>query len=358
MKAIIPTGGQGTRMRPLTFSSNKHFLPVANKPLIFYPIETVADAGIKDILITYNLNCLEQVKNVLGDGSRWGVNFTYVLQEKPAGLANIFQVCEEALEGKPFFLHLGDNIFTDGIKEFVTHFEKEKPDGLVPMVHHKENKRLGVPYFDKQGRLVKYVEKPENPPHDFAIPGLYFFDNTVFKCFKGEGSIKPSARGELEINTPFQWLIDHGYRVDVLEYKGVWLDPGKFDDWLKANKYLLEHRIESSIKSQPDESSVIEGKVQIGNGCTITKTTIKGPVSIGDNVTLFEAKIGPHASISNDCVIEGSQVENSVLLNNVKITNVKGAINNSLVGAETEITDHRDTSDISLFVGDKCKVSI
>ena len=154
MKAIIPTGGRGTRMRPLTFSTNKHFIPLANKPLIFYPIETVANAGIKEIALTYNPEGLEETKSILGDGSRWGLKFEFVLQEEPKGLANIFQVCEEYLAGSSFVMHLGDNIFVDGISDLVNHFEKNKPDGLVAMVHHKENTRLGVPYFDKDGHLI------------------------------------------------------------------------------------------------------------------------------------------------------------------------------------------------------------
>src|SRR3990167_6451542 len=155
MKAIIPTGGRGTRMRPLTFSTNKHFIPLANKPLIFYPIETIANAGIKDIAITYNPGGLDEAKSHLGDGARWGINITYVLQAQPRGLANIFQVCEQYLEGKSFVMHLGDNIFVDGIEDLVQKFEKEKPEGLVAMVHHSENTRLGVPFFDEKGNLVK-----------------------------------------------------------------------------------------------------------------------------------------------------------------------------------------------------------
>lgn len=359
MKAIIPTGGSGTRMRPLTFSSNKHFIPVANKPLIFYPIETVVGAGIKEIAITYNPQYFELVKSVLGDGSRWGAKFTYVLQEKPKGLANIFQVCEEYLNGDSFVLHLGDNIFVDGIKELVSHFEKEKPDGLVPMVHHKENSRMGVPYFDKEGRLEKYVEKPENPPHDFAIPGLYFFKNNVFKCFTGPDPIQPSERGELEISFPYQWLIDHGYRVDVLEYEGTWLDPGKFDDWIVANKFLVKKNAANERGSEVDSSSKIEGNVQIGKDCIIKNSKFIGPLVIGDNVTIENSEIGPYSSISNGCVIADSNIENSVLMENVKIVDVNNPITESLIGTSSEITNgHNPNASLSFFIGEKCKIEL
>lgn len=360
MKAIIPTGGRGTRMQPLTFSSNKHFIPVANKPLIFYPIETVVEAGIKDILITYNPESLEQAKKFLGDGNQWGITLTYVLQESPKGLANIFQVCEKDLRGDNFLLHLGDNIFTDGIADLIKYFEKEKPDALVPMVHHKENTRLGVPYFDDDGRLIKYVEKPSNPPHDFAIPGLYFFSNKVFECFRGMDAIKPSERGELEISAPFQWMIDHNFRVDVLEYKGVWLDPGKFDDWLIANQYILKNKLKEKRESQIDSASKITGTASIGLNCEILNSQIEGPVIIGDNVKIIDSKIGQYMAISDDCEIINSDIENSVLMSGVKITDIKKhPIDQSLIGTGTEVigTDS-STRKTSLFVGEKCEIKI
>lgn len=333
-------------MRPLTFSTNKHFIPIANKPLIFYPIETVAESGIKDIAITYNPEGLDEAKEILGDGSRWGLTFTYILQPEPKGLSNIFQVCEDYLEGKSFVLHLGDNIFVDGINTFVETFNKEKVDGLVAMVHHKDNRRLGVPFFDKDGHLIKYVEKPENPPHDFAIPGLYFFSAAVFDCFKGEDAIKPSERGEYEISAPYQYLIDHGFKVLVQEYKGKWMDPGKFDDWLEANQYILKHKLKE--------------KIEIGKNSTIVKSKIKGPTIIGDNVTIEESGIGPYTSIAEGCQIINSNLENSVLMSGVKILNVNGhPIKNSLIGTDTEVlgTDGKGAL-TSLFVGEKCRIQV
>lgn len=359
MKAIIPTGGRGTRMQPITFSANKHFIPIANKPLIFYPIETVVDAGIKDILITYNPGMLPMVQNFLGDGSRWGVKFTYVLQEEPKGLANIFEVCEKALKGDVFLMHNGDNIFTEGIREAVNYFLKEKPNGLVTMVHHKDNTRLGVPYFDENNRLVKYVEKPQNPPHDFAIPGLYFFDQNVFQCFRGNDKILPSERGELEISSPYQWLIDHGYRVEVIEYKGKWLDPGKFDDWLEANRYLLDKMSDFKIESNVGSDSTTEGNISLGKNSKIAGSTIKGPVIIGDNVEINNSYIGPYASISSNCTVEKSHIQNSVIMAGVKIANVKGQIDTSIIGPESEIVNNgQSSSSLKFFIGEKTKIEI
>ena len=360
MKAIIPTGGRGTRMRPLTFSTNKHFIPIANKPLIFYPIETVAEAGIKDIALTYNPGGLEEAKALLGDGSRWGISFTYVLQKEPKGLANIFQVCEEYLAGSSFVMHNGDNIFIDGIKNLVDYFLKEKPNALVTVLAHKDNRRLGVPLFDEGGKFIQYIEKPENPPNNFGIPGLYFFDSNVFKCFKGKNAIRPSERGELEISAPYNWLIDQGFRVEALEYKGIWMDPGKFDDWLEANKYLLEHELEEIRESQIDSTSKISGKVSIGRDSVIINSQIEGPVIIGDNVTIKDSKIGPFTSISDKCDIAGSIVGSSILMGGVKILDVKlHPIEISLIGTDSEIigVDGKEAR-TSLFVGEQCKIQI
>lgn len=359
MKAIIPTGGRGTRLQPLTFSSNKHFIPVANKPLIFYPIETVAEAGLKDVAITYNPGSLDLAKSFLGNGSRWNLKFTYVLQEKPLGLANVVQVCEEYLNGDSFVFHLGDNIFADGLRSAVDHFRSKKPHGLVTMIHHKENNRMGVPYFDRHGHLKRYVEKPKNPPHDFAVPGVYFADNNFFKAFKGRDRIKPSERGEYEIPDPFQWLVDHNYQVDVVEYKGKWLDPGKFDDWIEANQYLLDRNAVTNIRSQIDKKSSIENRVIIGRDCRISNSKIRGPVAIGDSVTIKDSYIGPFTSIGNESTIQRSHIENCVIMEGVKILRISQPIDTSLIGAHATVTNSSGpTSSLKFFIGEKSQISI
>ncbi len=359
MKAIIPTGGRGTRMQPVTFSMNKHFIPVGNKLLIHYPIETIAETGIREVAITYNPGWLDAVKEMLGDGSRWGMKFTYVLQEKPLGLANIIQVCEEFINGDSFVFHLGDNIFADGIKDAVDRFNKNKPDALVYMLKHPENRRMGVPIFDKKGRLVKYVEKPKNPPNSYAIPGVYLFQNNIFKCFKGKNRIVISERGEYEISTAFQWLIDNGYKVDVLEYKGKWLDPGKFDDWLDANRHLLDIMCKYDIQSKIPSDTRLEGRVSIGKTCKLVGSEIRGPSAIGDRVSIINSYIGPYTSVSDGCRIENSHVENSVLMKGVTIRKIKQPINQSIIGTDTEIYDQDGPSNwLRLFVGEKCKIQV
>lgn len=346
-------------MQPMSFYVNKHFIPVANKPLIYYPIEAVAAAGIKEVAITYNPEGLEMAKQFLGDGSKWGLKFTYVLQEKPLGLANIFQVCEKFVDGDKFLLHLGDNIFSEGINSYVDYFIKKRVDAMVLMVHNEDNTRLGVPYFDKNGRLVKYVEKPKNPPHDFAIPGLYFFTPEIFKCFSGKDAIKPSPRGEYEINSPFQWLIDHGYKVEVQEYKARWLDPGKFDDWIESNQYLIDKNTTRDIKSKLDKTVKIFGRVEIGKGCNIVNSEIRGPVSILEGTTITDAYIGPYTAIGKGCLIQGSRIENCVLMDSVKIVDVKTQIDNSLIGPESEISGNGGHKNcFEFFIGEKANIRL
>lgn len=360
MKAIIPTGGRGTRMQPLTFSANKHFIPLANKPIIFYPIETVANAGIKEVAITFNPEGQDEAKSILGDGSRWGLKFTYVLQEQPKGLANIFQVCEDFLKGESFVLHLGDNIFVNGIKDLVDFFVRDRPNALLTYLKYKDNKRLGVPFFDEKGKLKKYVEKPENPPNDFGIPGLYFFDTEVFECFSGKDAIKPSERGELEISAPYNWLIDHGFKVEAKEYKGKWMDPGKFDDFLEANQYLLEHEMDEKRESEPDPDSKITGKVSIGKDCIINRSNLSGPLIIGDCCLIENSSIGQYTSVGDACEIRDSKVENAVLMKGVKISGVREhPLGNSLIGTDSEVTGSNGKgATTSLFVGEKCKIQI
>ena len=219
---------------------------------------------------------------------------------------------------------------------------------------------MGVPYFDDNGRLIKYVEKPENPPHDFAVPGVYFGNANFFKCFTGKNAIKSSERGEYEIPAAFQWLIDNGFRVDVVEYKGKWLDPGKFDDWIEANKYILENELKELIESKVGSDSQIIGKVALGKGCNVINSKINGPSIIGDNVTITDCEIGPLTSVADNCEIVGSRVSNSVLMSGVKILDVKDyTVENSLIGTDTQVIGKNDKgAAASLFVGEKCKIQL
>jgi glucose-1-phosphate thymidylyltransferase len=355
MKALITAGGKGTRMRPLTFSTNKHFIPLANKPLLFYAIEEIVEAGIREIGINYNPGQLEEIKSYLGDGGRWGVNFTYIFQEAPLGLAHIIKISEFFLGKDSFVMHLGDNIFYGGIKPLIETFVQSGANAMASIIHHKENSRMAVPYFDAQGKLLRFEEKPENPPNDFGGVGLYFFDHNVFKCFEGEDQIKPSKRGELEIVSPYNWLIDHGYKVEVHEFTGDWLDPGKFDDWIETNRFLLDHALQEGSETSLAPGVRVEGKVKIGKNCQIENSSFQGPVIVGDNVIIKDSTLGPYCSISDDCEITGANLENTILEKAVKVSCPSKKITDSLIGDGTVI---ESSDSLSLFVGNQCTIKI
>lgn len=356
MKAIIAAGGSGTRLRPLTFSSNKHLLPVANKPLLLYPFESIVETGIKEIGIIVN-QTKPAIESLLGDGSKWGVTVTYIDQPEALGLAHVVKISQDFLDGSPFIYHLGDNIFTEGIMRPFKHFEKTMPDGLVTMVEHEENYRLGVPFFDENGVFNRYVEKPENPPNKYGIPGLYMFSSNVFGAFSGNDAIKPSARGELEVGDLYNWLIDHNYSVEAEELEGNWMDPGKFDDMLAANAFMLDQAQDSKVEGEVDDFTKISGKVTVGKGSTITSSEITGPVAIADNVHITDAKIGPHVSIDKDCHIEGVTMTNSVVMEGTKVENVATPLTDSLIGKNTHVWEEKEES-VSLFIGDHCNVRL
>lgn len=356
MKAIIAAGGSGTRLRPLTFSSNKHLLPVANKPLLLYPLEALLAVGIKDIGIVVN-ETRPAIEALLGDGSSYGVSITYIDQEKPLGLAHVVFLCEQFIAGDSFVYHLGDNIFSQGIKRPFEHFERTKPDGLLTMVEHQENYRLGVPFFDSEGKLIKVVEKPQNPPNSFGIPGLYLFSPNVFQAFKGEDAIKPSARGELEVTDLYTYLLEHGFRVETEEVDGRWMDPGKFTDMLDANSFMLDQGNLGEIVGQLSDDTLVSGVLAVGKGSVVTDSRIEGPVSIAADCVIEHCVIGPHVSISNNCVLKNVKITNSVVMEHSTLEGISPTVTNSMIGKNTQVSSAYGT-EASLFIGDHCQVSL
>jgi glucose-1-phosphate thymidylyltransferase len=225
------------------------------------------------------------------------------------------------------------------------------------MVEHKENYRLGVPYFDETGRLIKVVEKPKNPPNPYGVPGLYFFNQHVFEAFTGQDAIKPSARGELEITDLYSYLISKGYRVDAEEVEGRWMDPGKFDDMLEANAYLLGLRKDTMVDGEIDTESTLTGVVRIGAGARIINSVVIGPVDIAENTVVQDSRIGPSVSIADHCKIEATVIENSVIMGESTILSVTKGISNSLIGKSTEIWEESEEQ-VSLFIGDHYRVKL
>lgn len=342
MKAIIAAGGSGTRLRPLTFSSNKHLLPIANKPLLLYPIEAIAQTGIREVGIIVNETRLA-VEGFLGTGDKWGLKITYINQEKPLGLAHVVKIAKQFLAGEPFVYHLGDNIFTQGIMKPFEKFIKEKPDALLTIIKHEENSRMGVPYFDNKGQLIKVVEKPQNPPNKFGVPGLYFFNQNVFKAFEGADQIKPSARGELEITELYTYLLDHGYKVIAEEVAGRWMDPGKFTDMLEANAFLLKQK----LKDQTD----------VAETAKVVNSKLFGPVSIDAGCAIENCEIGPNVSIAINCTLQAVKVRNSIIMPESTLTQLKKPVVDSMIGKNTRVwEENQDTT--SLFIGDNCIVKL
>lgn len=358
MKAIIAAGGKGTRMYPLTFTSSKQLLPIANKPLIMFPLDDIISLGIKDIALIVN-DARPEFEKLLGKGEKLGVKISYIDQPEALGLAHVVKISEKFINGDDFVYHLGDNIFTKGIKKPFEQFVKSGADAVLTVLEHDENYRLGVPFFDESGKLVKVVEKPENPPNRLGVPGLYMFTSKVFEAFRGKNAIKPSPRGELEITDLYNYMLEHGYDVQVAELEGEWRDPGKFDNFLETNKLILEGLSDHKIEGDVDPDSKLSDGVTVGEGSRIVNSQIVGPVVIGKNVRIRNSYVGPYSSIGDGCEIENSKVEYSILLDDVHIVDVRGKIEASMIGRHTEIRRTQQATPIYTFsVADNCRIDL
>ena len=353
MKALITSGGKGTRLRPLTHTQNKHLIPIANKPILHYAIETVVNAGITEIGILTNKGEREVI-DVIGDGSRWGVNITYIPQEAPLGLAHVVKVSEDFLGKEPFIFYLGDNMVVGGVKRFIEAFRKDDVNCYLTLAKVKDPERFGVPEI-KGDRIVTVEEKPRHPKSHFAVAGIYIYDHNIFEAVN---NIKPSARGELEISDAHQYLLDHGYKVGFSEITGWWKDTGKPIDLLEANRLVLEH-LDPKIEGMVDKKSIIAGNVIIGAGSQIIDSNIRGPAIIGENTRIENCYIGPFTSIYNDCIIKNSEVEFSIVLNQCLIIDVGIRIESSLLGNDVQIVNANSKPTTHKFmIADQSRVEL
>ncbi len=331
MKALILSGGHGTRLRPLTYSQQKQLIPVANKPVLFYAIEDVIEAGIEEIGIVTGPNreqVIETVKSV-----EWDADIEFIHQGDPKGLAHAILVAEDFLDNDEFVMYLGDNILKDGIVEHASKFRQYNPDSLILLTEVDEPQRFGVAELDETGRIKRLIEKPKVPPSNYALVGIYFFKPIVIEACK---NIKPSWRNELEITDAIQWLLDNGYRVEASIVDGWWKDTGKPEDILDANRLVLDD-IQPKNKGKLENSKVI-GRVVIEEGSVIKDSVVKGPCVIGSNSRVVNAYIGPYTSIGNNCRIEGTEIEDSVIMDGSMITNA-GRIVESLIGRDVMIVE-------------------
>jgi len=354
LKSIILCAGKGTRLRPLTHTSAKHLIPIANKPVLFYAIEAIKDCGIKDMGVIIG-EAGEDIKSELQKGSKWGVNISYIEQKEALGLAHAVSVARDFLGEDKFLMYLGDNLLKNGVKRYADEFIQGNYNAFVLLTEVDDPRQFGVAEL-KKGRVVRVVEKPKEPVSNLALIGVYFFDKNVHQAIK---SIKPSARGELEITDAIQWMIDNGYKVGAEVIKGWWKDTGKPDDILEANRLILED-IERDIgKAKVDEKSQISGRVKIGKGSEIINSKIVGPVIIGEKVKIVDSYIGPFTSISERVEIKKSEIECSVILEKSKLENIKGRMQRCLIGKGVHIYYNKELPQTYEFIlGDHSKVSL
>ncbi len=358
MKALILAGGAGTRLRPITHTSAKQLVPVANKPILFYGIEAMAAAGIKEIGIIVG-DTRAEVMATVGDGSQFGVQVTYIPQDQPLGLAHCVLIAHEFLGDDDFVMYLGDNLLEQDLGAFVHAFEAARstdspPTAQILLKKVPDPHRFGIASLDAAGNVVHLVEKPADPPSDLALVGVYLFDSTIHLAVS---SIDPSPRGELEITDAIQWLIDHGYRVRCELLTGWWIDTGKLTPLLEANRLLLE-KIELRIDGSVDAASTIDGRVIIEAGAVVTNSTIRGPVAIASGARITDSFIGPFTAIGVDCEVTNSEVEHSVIMTRSTITDIP-RLEDSLIGKEAVVnrTQIRPRA-LRLMVGDHCQIDV
>lgn len=353
MKGLILSGGKGTRLRPLTFTQAKQLVPVANKPVLFYGIEALRDAGITDIGIIVG-DTKEEIMGALGDGSRFCVRIDYIEQEFPLGLAHAVKIAEEYLQKDPFVMYLGDNILKSGIRSLVDEFREKKPNALILLTEVPNPQMFGVAELE-DGKIKRLVEKPENPASNLALVGVYMFDHNIFKAVN---AITPSWRNELEITDAIQQLVETGYEVHPHLVTGWWKDTGKIEDILEANRLILE-TLPCSIQGKVDEKSKIDGRVVIESDVIINDSHIRGPVIIGSGSQIINSYVGPFTSIQKNCRIIQTEIENSIVLEGSEITDIEKRIDESLIGREVKICRGQPKPAVYRFIlGDKSEIRI
>lgn len=353
MKALIASGGRGTRLRPITHTRNKHLIPIANKPILHYAIEAAADAGITEVAIVINADSNE-VPQAIGDGSRWGIHITYIPQVTPGGLAQVVALAEEFVGKDQFIFYLGDNMVVGGVRRFIDEFLRSGCNCFLTLSRVKDPERFGVPEI-RDGRIVSVEEKPKQPKSSFAVAGIYLYDHHIFEAVK---AITPSARGELEISDAHQYLIDKGFKVGFAEITGWWKDTGKPTDLLEANRLVLDN-ITSDIQGEVDDRSTIAGKVIVQRGARIVNSVVRGPAIIGEHCVIEDSYIGPFSSIGSKTVVRRSEVEYSIILRDCRILNIGIRLEGSILGNDVEIVEATGKPLVHRFlIGDQSRVEV
>lgn len=327
MKGLILSGGKGTRLYPLTYTSAKQLIPVANKPVLFRVIEAIHDAGITDIGIVVG-DTAEEIKRAAGGGGQWGVNITYIAQEAPLGLAHAVRISGDFLGDDRFVMFLGDNVIQGGISPLISQFASSNYNAQIVLTRVDQPEQYGVAELDDQQRIVKLIEKPKDPPSDLALVGIYMFDSHIFEAVE---AITPSWRGELEITDAIQWLIEQKYDVHPYIHRGWWIDTGRPGDMLEANSLVLEE-LTPTIAGYIDRASEVDSRVTLEKGAEIINSVVRGPAIIGKETRLVNAYVGPFTSIYHHCLIENAEISRSIVLEHSEIRNINRRIEDSLIG--------------------------
>jgi glucose-1-phosphate thymidylyltransferase len=354
LKALVLSGGKGTRLRPLTYTTAKQLIPVANRPILHYVMSQIAGAGIADVGVIVSPDTGESVKRSLSSNP-WKLNITYISQTEPLGLAHAVKVARKFLGDADFMMYLGDNLIGTDVKEFIGRFESSRADAAILLKEVEDARMFGVAQVDDDGAIVRLVEKPKDPPSNLALVGVYIFSRAIHGAID---EIRPSARGELEITDAIQRLIDRGNPVQSHVLEGWWLDTGKKDTLLTANSIVLDEWVERDIRGQVDDTSELVGRVVVEENAQVRRSTIRGPVVIGKGTRIENCFVGPYTSIGDDCVLEGSSVEHSVILDRAQIIGVERLMDSLLGTAAVVRAAASGHKGLKLLIGDDSEVIV
>jgi glucose-1-phosphate thymidylyltransferase len=327
MKGLILSGGKGTRLYPLTYTSAKQLIPVANKPVLFRVIEAIRDAGISDIGIVIG-DTAEEIKRAVGPGDQFKVNITYIPQDAPLGLAHAVKISEDFLGSDRFVMFLGDNVIQGGISPLIAQFANSDYNSQIVLTAVDQPQQYGVAQLGEHGQIIQLIEKPKEPPSNLALVGIYMFDAHIFEAVK---AIKPSWRGELEITDAIQWLVDQKYNVHPYIHTGWWIDTGKPRDMLEANSLVLEE-LTPAIEGTVDHTSEVDSRVTVEPGAEIINSVVRGPAIIGRETRIVNAYVGPFTSIYHHCLVENAEISRSIVLEHSQLRNINRRIEDSLIG--------------------------
>jgi glucose-1-phosphate thymidylyltransferase len=354
LKGLILSGGAGTRLRPITHTSAKQLVPVANKPVLFYGIEALVEAGVAEIGIVIAPETGDEIREAAGDGSRFGAEITYIVQDEPAGLAHAVLTAADFLGDSPFVMYLGDNLLADGLRGLVASFRESEPDALILLTPVSDPSSYGVAELDGD-EVVRLVEKPKNPPSNLALVGVYLFTPLILDAAR---SLEPSWRGEYEITEAIQKLIEDGRRVQSEVVTGWWKDTGRLADMLEANRLVLEE-IETRLDGEIDEASKVEGRVVVEPGAKVSGSVVRGPAVIGAGARIEDAYVGPYTSIGEEVTICRSEIEHSIVLAGSLVQDLGTRMEASLLGREVKLTRSDGMpKTLRMLVGDKSEIKI